>query len=41
VLTAAAIEQVFRVSVRVERHPTTGAPFILPVVDPGGTSGRV
>jgi iron complex transport system ATP-binding protein len=41
VLTAAAIEAVFRVAVRVERHPTTGAPFVLPDVGPGGPAGRV
>jgi hypothetical protein len=34
VLSVAAIERVFRVAVRVERHPTTGAPFILPDMRP-------
>jgi iron complex transport system ATP-binding protein len=34
VLSVAAIERVFRVGVRVERHPTTGAPFILPDMRP-------
>jgi iron complex transport system ATP-binding protein len=41
VLTAAAVERVFRVAVRIERHPTTGAPFVLPDVGPRDPSGRV
>jgi iron complex transport system ATP-binding protein len=41
VLTATAVERVFRVAVRIERHPTTGAPFVLPDVGPRGPSGRV
>ena len=41
VLAPATIERVFRVAVRVERHPATGAPVVLPTIDPVGTSGRV